>query len=26
AKKHHPRWYRDVERLEAMKESREGMK
>ncbi|MCP6390389.1 formate dehydrogenase cytochrome b556 subunit, partial [Klebsiella pneumoniae] len=25
-KKHHPRWYRDVERLEAMKESREGMK
>ncbi|MDG0590531.1 cytochrome b/b6 domain-containing protein [Klebsiella pneumoniae] len=26
AKKHHPRWYRDVERLEAMKENREGMK
>ncbi len=26
AKKHHPRWYRDVERLEAIKESREGMK
>ncbi len=26
AKKHHPRWYRDVERPEAMKENREGMK
>ena len=25
AKKHHPRWYRDVE-TEAMKENREGMK
>ena len=26
AQKHHPRWYRDVERLEAQKESSEGMK
>ena len=26
AQKHHPRWYRDVERLEAKQESTEGMK
>jgi len=26
AMKHHPRWYRDVERLEAKKESTEGIK
>ena len=26
AQKHHPRWYRDVERLEAQKESSEGLK
>jgi len=26
AQKHHPRWYRDVERLEAQKENREGIK
>jgi len=26
AQKHHPRWYRDVERMEAKKESTEGMK
>lgn len=26
AQKHHPRWYRDVERLEAKKESTEGIK
>jgi formate dehydrogenase-N gamma subunit len=26
AQKHHPRWYRDVERLEAKKESEEGIK
>jgi formate dehydrogenase-N gamma subunit len=26
AKKHHPRWYREVERQEAKKESCEGLK
>ena len=26
AQKHHPRWYRDIERLEAQKESSEGLK
>ena len=26
AQKHHPRWYREVERVEAKKESSEGMK
>ena len=26
AQKHHPRWYRDVERLEAQKENSEGLK
>jgi formate dehydrogenase-N gamma subunit len=26
AQKHHPRWYREVERLEAKRESTEGMK
>jgi formate dehydrogenase-N gamma subunit len=25
AKKHHPRWYREVERQEAKKESEEGV-
>ncbi|SUX85752.1 formate dehydrogenase-N subunit gamma [Citrobacter koseri] len=25
AKKHHPRWYRDVEKVEAKKESKEGL-